>query len=155
MTPHDRAVQIWQVLIAAAHEHRIVTSKTVADLIGVPAEGMPQPLDHLAQHCVRNGWPPITALVASGTTADAGGAADAAETLAADRQRVFEHHWFGMRPLAADGPGTSEPSGAVDQPAKRPCPKCGRLGNAAATLCGYCWTRLSPVVLDSKRVVVV
>lgn len=30
-------------------------------------------------------------------------------------------------------------------PDVRSCPACGHLGMSAATLCGYCWTRLSPI----------
>ena len=27
----------------------------------------------------------------------------------------------------------------------RLCPKCGNLGMQAATVCGYCWTKLAPL----------
>lgn len=30
------------------------------------------------------------------------------------------------------------------EPDVRPCPVCGRIGMRAATLCGYCWTKLTP-----------
>jgi hypothetical protein len=30
----------------------------------------------------------------------------------------------------------------ADLPAMRDCPACGRAIRAAATLCGYCWTKL-------------
>jgi hypothetical protein len=30
------------------------------------------------------------------------------------------------------------------EPELRACPHCYRLGMRAATLCGYCWTRLEP-----------
>ena len=30
-------------------------------------------------------------------------------------------------------------------PTLRACPVCGKNGMAAATLCGYCWTKLTPV----------
>jgi hypothetical protein len=29
-------------------------------------------------------------------------------------------------------------------PELRECPKCHHIGMRAATLCGYCWTKLSP-----------
>lgn len=29
-------------------------------------------------------------------------------------------------------------------PSRRDCPACGKSIRAQATLCGYCWTRLSP-----------
>lgn len=27
----------------------------------------------------------------------------------------------------------------------RPCPACGKIVRAAARLCGYCWTKLTPL----------
>jgi hypothetical protein len=30
------------------------------------------------------------------------------------------------------------------EPAYRACPVCGRIGMRAATLCGHCWTKLTP-----------
>jgi hypothetical protein len=30
------------------------------------------------------------------------------------------------------------------EPAVRECPRCHKLGFAAATLCGHCWTKLTP-----------
>ncbi|HEY2748274.1 MAG TPA: hypothetical protein VGL86_26810 [Polyangia bacterium] len=34
----------------------------------------------------------------------------------------------------------------VAEPPTRPCPTCGKVIMAAATLCGFCWTKMSPVV---------
>lgn len=31
------------------------------------------------------------------------------------------------------------------EPEIRECPVCGRIGMRAATLCGYCWTKLPPL----------
>lgn len=31
-----------------------------------------------------------------------------------------------------------------------PCPQCGRTIKSAATLCGYCWTRIPPVDADGN-----
>jgi hypothetical protein len=33
----------------------------------------------------------------------------------------------------------------------RECPRCGRLGMHEATLCGYCWKRLTTVARESRR----
>ena len=32
------------------------------------------------------------------------------------------------------------------EPAVRACPHCGKLGMAAATLCGFCWKQTPPVI---------
>src|SRR3954454_25219154 len=57
--------------------------------------------------------------------------------LAARRRRRTRRYLAAVPSAAA----TTEAATAT---AKRPCPKCGRLGNPAATLCGYCWSKLTP-----------
>jgi hypothetical protein len=34
------------------------------------------------------------------------------------------------------------------EPETRDCPKCGRKGMRAATVCGYCWTKTPPLIAD-------
>jgi len=143
MTTYERSVQIWQVLIAAAHHRQTITHEALADLIGASRDDLAAPLGRLTRHCATNGWPSITALVVSEATGAAGGSPTTAPDSHADRQRVFSHAWFRMPLLAV---ATLE---AADQPAKRPCPKCGKQGNAEATLCGYCWIRLTPAARQS------
>jgi hypothetical protein len=36
-------------------------------------------------------------------------------------------------------------------PDVRSCPVCGHVGMSAATLCGYCWARLSPIPRRAAR----
>ena len=62
------------------------------------------------------------------------------------------------RPVtAADGTTPSDPIRASwaelvamlamgPEPEVRECPVCGRIGMRAATICGYCWTKLTPPV---------
>jgi hypothetical protein len=33
------------------------------------------------------------------------------------------------------------------EPGYRQCPVCGHLGMRAASVCGYCWTKLAPAVI--------
>jgi hypothetical protein len=138
MTSHEQSVQIWQVLIAAAHHRQTVTRERLADLIGASGDDLAAPLRRLTRHCTTNGWPPITDLVASETAGNRSASPATVADSPTDRERVFVYPWFRM-PLV--GVETLE---AADQPAKRPCPKCGNEGNAEATLCGYCWARLTP-----------
>ena len=138
MTTYERSVQIWQVLIAAAHHRQTLTHEALANLIGVSDADVAEPLTRLTRHCTTNGWPPITELVVSETAGIPAADAATAPNFHAAQERVFGHRWFRM-PLVA-----VETLEAADQPAKRPCPKCGKEGNAEASLCGYCWIRLTP-----------
>jgi len=47
---------------------------------------------------------------------------------------ALEAAWRELVDLLALGP----------EPTYRQCPTCGRIGMRAATVCGHCWTRLSP-----------
>ena len=65
--------------------------------------------------------------------------------------------WKGLDPIpgatdsgeagSVDPQGESEEAMRYRTAARRDCPYCGKRGMAAATLCGYCWNRLTP--LDS------
>lgn len=138
MTTQETTVQIWQVLISAAHQRQTLTREALGELIGVTGGEVAPPLGDLARCCAANGWPPLTALVLSPAAAGAAGGQPAAGDAGADQQRVYEHRWFTMPPL------TVVALEEADRPPRRPCPKCGREGNAEATLCGYCWARLTP-----------
>jgi hypothetical protein len=38
------------------------------------------------------------------------------------------------------------------EPEVRPCPVCKRIGMRAATVCGYCWTKLVPPATRDRAV---
>jgi hypothetical protein len=138
MTTHETAVRIWQVLIAAAHQRRTLSRETLGALIGISGAEVAPPLGELARHCAANGWPPLTTLVLTPAPQNPARGPAADGDAEADRLRVYEHRWFTMPPV------TVARLEEADRPARRPCPTCGREGNAEATLCGYCWTRLTP-----------
>jgi len=63
------------------------------------------------------------------------------------------HCWLKQTALAPGSPGTrvGPPIVApipdpVDESLRRDCPTCGRRMMAAATLCGYCWTKVEPLI---------
>jgi hypothetical protein len=70
----------------------------------------------------------LTALSRCATTAE--GAAAAAAAL---------ESWAELVDELALGPA----------PDVRRCPECNHLGMSAATLCGFCWTRLTPIVVPA------
>jgi hypothetical protein len=55
--------------------------------------------------------------------------------LPGDATSALRRSWTELVALLALGP----------PPELRQCPVCGHVGMRAATLCGYCWTRLSPL----------
>jgi hypothetical protein len=138
MTGHETTVQIWQVLLAAAHNGQTINCDALGELIGGPSDELKPALDHLARFCATNGWPPLTLLVQSKATGHPGEGLASAQVAEGDRHQVFQHPWFRMPAL------TIVALEEAERPAKRPCPNCGREGNAAATLCGYCWVKLTP-----------
>lgn len=49
------------------------------------------------------------------------------------------------RPAAEDSAWVSEETARYEETPRRKCPKCGGQVMAAATLCGLCWTHLTPI----------
>jgi len=137
MTPHETAVQVWQVLIAAAHHHQTITADDLGALIGVSGNDLGPSLRCLTRCCVTSDWPLITALVQSTPPGNPGADPKGSQDTDAGRQRVYGHNWFRMRPV------TVAALEEAARPAKQPCPKCGGECYAGATLCGFCWTRLT------------
>src|SRR5262245_2082762 len=99
MAEHEATVRIWQVLIAAAHQHETITAATLGALIDVPGDLLNAPLSHLAHCCAANGWPPITALVVNGPAGDDGEPPGETGGPHGSREEVFQHPWFRMTPL--------------------------------------------------------
>lgn len=129
MTPtYDTTVRVWQVLISAAHHGAVVSEAELAELVGAGTGEVADALQQVGRYCTAREFPPLPALVQSNPASPAD----------AERQRVFAQSWFRQAPL------TAAELEAADLPPKRACPRCGRPGNAQATLCGYCWEHLTP-----------
>lgn len=98
MRASERATQLWAVLALAARNRQVLTYDTVAQLIGVPRQGLGQLLEPIQSYCLVEELPPLTALVVSKETGlpSAGfTAADAAKVPAA-QARVFDHDWLAI-----------------------------------------------------------
>lgn len=101
MTTYERAIQIYQVLIAAAHNRQILTYQILGKTIGVPARGLAPHLGHLMRYCKRAGLPPLTVLVVQKDSGKPGEGFTTFEDLHRDRERVFAQDWYRMKPLSA------------------------------------------------------
>ena len=102
MTTYERAIQIYQVLIAAAHNRQTVTYPLLGDAIGVPARGLAGHLELIQRHCETQGLPPLTVLAVQAGTGQPGSGYRPAEDVDRDREGVYKHNWFGMAPVTAE-----------------------------------------------------
>lgn len=99
MSTYERAIQIYQILIGAAHNRQVLTYPIISKIIGVPKQGLAPHLGHLMNYCDRNDLPPITVLVVQKHSGKPGAGFTTFEDLHGDRERVFAHNWYRMKPL--------------------------------------------------------
>jgi hypothetical protein len=106
MNTYERAVQIYQVLISAAHHRQLLTYDIVGKLIGVPRQGLAPHLEHPLNYCVKNKLPALTSICVSAKTGQPShGFTDrqpmTPETLHEEREAVYAHEWYRDLPLTA------------------------------------------------------
>ena len=65
----SRALQIWQILVAKAHNRQTLTYGMLAQLLGFKGAGtLAHPLGHVMHYCLATNLPPLTALVVNQNT---------------------------------------------------------------------------------------
>ncbi len=105
MTRVERALQIWQVLIAAAQFRQILTYEIVSEKIyGKKGAGtLAQDLGVIMRYCKANGLPPLTVLAVNKKTGQPGVGLTAVtvESLHRHREAVYGRHWFQLRPVGS------------------------------------------------------
>jgi hypothetical protein len=105
MTHVERAMQVWQVLISAAHNRQVLTYEIVADSIGLGQHGkgaiaLSTYLGTLMRYCDAHRLPPITALVVKkGIGIPGKGLRTLSPHPDKDREDVFRYDWFKKAPL--------------------------------------------------------
>ena len=100
MTNPERAMQIWQILISCAHTQQSLTYGKVADYLGYKGAGvLSQPLDLIMRYCAKQGFPPLTCLVANKETREPGSGLTTVEELTLDREAVHSKNWFALEPV--------------------------------------------------------
>jgi putative restriction endonuclease len=93
-----RALQIWQILISAAHNRQILTYGMLAGMLGYEGAGvLAQPLGHIMYYCQQNKLPPLTILVVNQDTGLPGEGLTGAD-LNADRESAFRYDWYSIIP---------------------------------------------------------
>ena len=114
MNTYERAIQIYQVLIAAAHNRQLLTYEIVGGHIGVPKQGLAGHLEHILRYCERKTLPALTAICVSKRTGlPSHGFTDRVPTtpeeLHSQREAVYAHTWYRDRPVTvADFQTTSQ-----------------------------------------------
>lgn len=102
MTTYERALQIYQVLIAAAHHWQTLTYELLAERVGVPQHGLAPHLEHLLNYCVRHNLPPLTVLVGRKKIGRPSHGFHGVDDIDAAREQVYEHDWHGMKPVPVE-----------------------------------------------------
>lgn len=100
MKRSERAMQVWQILIAAAHNRQTLTYGQVANYLGFEGAGvLSQILGCIMDYCDAKGLPPLTCLVVNQVTGLPGQGLKTVENLPQDRESVYNHQWFAMYPV--------------------------------------------------------
>ena len=107
MNTHERAIQIYEVLIGAAHNRQLLTYDIVGKHIGVPRQGLANHLEHILRYCEKHNLPRLTSICVSETTGQPSrGYTDRVpgtpEQLHRDREKVYAHKWYRERPVTVE-----------------------------------------------------
>jgi len=102
MNTYERALQIHQVLVSAAHNRQTLTYSLLGKAVGLPARSLGHHLLHIANYCERNKLPPLTVIVVQTGGGHPGSGLSQLENLDRARESVYRHDWFKMRPLTAE-----------------------------------------------------
>src|SRR5262245_56609368 len=102
MTTYERALQIYQVLIAAAHNRQTLTYEILSKHVGVPQQGLARHLENIVQFCEARELPPLTVLVVQKHVGKPSHGFHSSTDVDASREQVYEHDWYGMKPPAVE-----------------------------------------------------
>ena len=102
MTRSEQAVQVWQVLLAAAFNRQTLTYTLLGERIGLDAGALALPLGMVNRYCSMKQLPPLAVLV---VRSDAGTpATDLTWTTDVDfaREAVYQMEWYKLKPPSAN-----------------------------------------------------
>lgn len=99
MTRSERAMQIWPILIAAAHNRQTLTYGDLAQYLEFDGAGVfAQMLDRIMVYCDKKALPPLTCLVVNQSSGLPGSGLRTVEDLPRDREDVYGTNWYAMYP---------------------------------------------------------
>lgn len=100
MTRSERAMQVWQILVGAAHNSQTLTYGQIAEFLEIDGAGVfAQILGCIMSYCAANGLPPITCLVVNQTTGLPGAGLTTVANLPTDREAVYVQNWYSLQPV--------------------------------------------------------
>lgn len=92
-------MQVWSILVGAAHSRQTLTYGQVADLLEFKGAGvLSQILNCIMCYCEAKGLPPLTCLVVNQATARPGDGLSTVKHLPTDRDAVFNRNWYALYP---------------------------------------------------------
>jgi putative restriction endonuclease len=98
------ALRIWVVLVGAAHHRQTLRYDSLPALIGF--YGGPASLNHslgrVTHYCLQNDLPQLTVLVVDKTGRPNRNAPAPSGDFDQERERVYDHHWYDMRPPSVE-----------------------------------------------------
>lgn len=98
-----RALQIYQILVGAAHNRQILTYGHIADLIGYKGSGtLDRQLGHIMYFCMENNLPPLTIIVVNLTEGKPGGGLILDGDESELREKVYKYNWYNLIPPTTD-----------------------------------------------------
>ena len=97
------ALQIYLILIGAAHFRQTLTYGGVAKMLGFDGAGvLAQILDHILYWCIENNLPPLTSIVVSKNSGRAGEGFIGSDDPISAREAVYEFDWYAIIPPTPD-----------------------------------------------------
>ena len=97
----DRATQVWQALLSAAHNRQTLTYSLLAEQIGLAAKELTEPLVMVAGYCAVKQLPPLPVLVVQVDTGTPATGMSWASDPDFAREAVYQHAWFRLKPPSA------------------------------------------------------
>lgn len=93
-------MQVWQILIAAAHNRQTLTYGQVATHLEFDGAGvLSQILDRIMKYCDAKDWPALTCLVVNQVTGLPGDGLTTVTDLSMEREKVYQVNWFALYPV--------------------------------------------------------
>lgn len=100
MTRSERAMQIWQILINAAHNRQTLTYGHLAEYLEFEGAGVfAQILGCIMRYCNDKQLPPLTCLIVNQSTGLPGAGLTTVEDLPKDREAVYKQNWYVLYPV--------------------------------------------------------
>jgi len=97
MTEHDRAAQLWSLLVLAARNQQVLSYVNLQQLTGIPQQSISKLLVPVQDYCERHKLPPLTSIVVNEPTGmPCQSLMDEKEIFGA-QARVFVYDWLHLR----------------------------------------------------------